>query len=110
MRVERRTARRALTLALLAFGAAAAVPTGAVLGDWVVFGAVDPASALARRWPAVVGLLLVSSAAAVLAQSSRPALRILLPALLLALGGWGAWQGVATHIDAWREGPLNAAL
>ncbi len=100
----------ALTLGALAFATAAAAPVGWSLGDWVMFGSRDFASELARRWivvPEAAGLLL---AGAVVARRARSRLWLAAPALVVLLLALGAWQAVGARVDAYREGPLNAAL
>jgi len=110
MTARRRRPDLRLSLAVIAGALAVSLPTGRALGALLVFGDRDIEAGLARHWVAAPGLLLVVLSAVAVARLPRLAARVIVPVLILALLGWGAWQGVGARIDAWREGPLNAAL
>ena len=122
---ERPRARRAVGLFALCLAMAAAIPAGwalgdlalgdlalgdLALGDWALFGGGDLAADLARRWMLVPALALLLLAGAVVTRCARSRLWLLAPVLVVALMAAGAWQAVAARADAYREGPLNAAL
>jgi hypothetical protein len=110
MKGDRPRRRLAVTLGALVLAVATAAPVGWSLGDWVMFGSGDFAGELARRWilvPEAAGLLLASG---VLARRARSPRWLAAPVLILALIALGAWQSVGARVEAYREGPLNAAL
>jgi len=110
MNGERAAPRLVVTLGSLALAAAAAAPAGWVLGDWVMFGSRDFSAELARRWIVVPAAGVLLLAGVVVARRARSRLWLAAPVLILALLALGAWQAVGARVDAYREGPLNAAL
>jgi hypothetical protein len=110
MKGERTTPRLAITLGALALAAAAAAPAGWALGDWVMFGGRDFGADLARRWILVPAAAVLILAGGVVARRVRSRLWLAAPVLILAVLALGAWQAVGARVDAYREGPLNAAL
>ena len=99
-----------LIVVALMVGVVAAVPTGWSIGQWIVLENPPFTVAMARHWEILPGGLIMVAATAVIARQSRRALWFALPLLIVALVGLGAWRGVAAGVDAYREGPLNAAL
>jgi hypothetical protein len=99
-----------MTLGALVLAAATAAPVGWSLGDWVMFGGRDFAGELARRWILLPEAAVLLLAGGVLARRARSPRWLAAPVLILALIALGAWLSVGTRVDAYREGPLNAAL
>ncbi len=102
--------RRTIGALALALGVAAAYPTGWMLGDWVLFGGEGALDGFARHWLIAPGLLLVALSMGAGARVLRGWAPALLAALIFATLGLGAWRGAADRIEAYRSGPLNAAL
>ena len=110
MRGERTTPGLGIALGALALAAVAAAPAGWALGDWVMFGGRDFGAELARRWILVPAATVLLVAGVVVTRQARARLWLAAPVLILALLALGAWQAVGARVDAYRDGPLNAAM
>lgn len=99
-----------MALAALALALASAAPVGWALGDWVMFGNADLGAGLARRWILVPAAPILLLAGVVAARGARSRLWLVAPILIIALVGLGAWQAIGARVEAFRDGPLNAAL
>jgi hypothetical protein len=110
MKGERPAPGITVTLGALVCAALTALPVGWSLGDWVMFGGGDFAAELARRWILVPAAAVLLLAGVMVARRARSRLWLAAPVLILALLALGAWQAVGARVDAYREGPLNAAL
>ena len=109
-RADRDAARRNWLMALAALGLMAAFPLGWELGPWVILGNLPFGAELSRHWRMIPSALALGVILTVMARrASRPALLALTLAVLVVCG-LGAWRGVAARVEAYREGPLNAAL
>jgi len=96
--------------AALALALGASVPVGRALGDWLMIGNAGFGAELSRRWALAPALAVLILAGLVLAWRARSRLWLAAPVLILALLCFSAWQAVGARVDAYREGPLNAAL
>ena len=110
MKGEQARVRLAIMFAALVFAAATALPVGWSLGDWVMFGGRNFTAELARRWTVVPAAAVLLLAGVIVARRARSRLWLAVGVLILALLALGAWQAVGARVDAYREGPLNAAL